>query len=96
MFENCILNTKDAFWHAKNVTVRNSTLKGEYLAWFSEGLTLINCKIIGTQPVFYCKDCGKAIIDDVDNPGGNVMKHWYDDEVRKGHGVEFEDFLDDD
>jgi hypothetical protein len=38
----------------------------------------------------------KAIIDDVDNPGGNVMKHWYDDEVRKGHGVEFEDFLDDD
>ena len=31
-------------------------MKGEYLAWFSEGLTLINCKIIGTQPLCYCKD----------------------------------------
>jgi hypothetical protein len=51
-----VLDTKDAFWHAKNITVRNSTVKGEYLAWFSEGLTLINCKIIGTQPLCYCKD----------------------------------------
>ncbi|MBQ1952642.1 MAG: DUF3737 family protein, partial [Alistipes sp.] len=31
------LDTKDAFWHAKNVTVKNSTVKGEYLAWFSDG-----------------------------------------------------------
>ena len=31
-------------------------VKGEYLAWFSEGLTLINCKIIGTQPLCYCKN----------------------------------------
>ena len=31
-------------------------VKGEYLAWFSEGLTLVNCKIIGTQPLCYCKD----------------------------------------
>ncbi|MDE6759473.1 MAG: DUF3737 family protein, partial [Lachnospiraceae bacterium] len=40
----------------KNVTVRNSIVKGEYLGWFSEGLTLINCKIIGTQPLCYCKN----------------------------------------
>ena len=26
------------------------------MAWFSEGLTLINCKIIGTQPLCYCKN----------------------------------------
>ena len=38
------------------MTVRNSTVKGEYLAWFSEGLTLIGCHIIGTQPLCYCKD----------------------------------------
>ena len=38
------------------VTVRNSTVKGEYLAWYSENLTLINCKIIGTQPFCYCKN----------------------------------------
>jgi len=50
------LDTKDALWHSKNVTVKNSTLKGEYLEWFSEGLTLINCKIIGTQPLCYCKN----------------------------------------
>ena len=28
VFENCDFDTKDAFWHAKNVTVRNSTVKG--------------------------------------------------------------------
>ena len=54
--ENCNLDTKDAFWHSKNVTVRDSVIKGEYLAWFSENLTLINCKIIGTQPLCYCKN----------------------------------------
>ena len=41
---------------SKNITVENTTLKGEYLAWFSEGLTLKNCHIIGTQPFCYCKD----------------------------------------
>lgn len=28
VFENCTFDTKDAFWHAKNVTVRNSVVKG--------------------------------------------------------------------
>ena len=31
VFENCEFNTKDAFWHARNVTVKNSVIKGEYL-----------------------------------------------------------------
>lgn len=53
---DCVLDTKDAFWHSENVTVRNSVVKGEYLAWFSDGLTLIDCKIIGTQPLCYCKN----------------------------------------
>lgn len=56
VFENCVLDTKDAFWHSKGVTVKDSVIKGEYLAWYSEGLTLIHCKIIGTQPLCYCKD----------------------------------------
>lgn len=55
LIENCYLDTKDAFWHSKNVTVRNSTVKGEYLAWYSENLTLENCIIIGTQPLCYAK-----------------------------------------
>lgn len=50
------LDTKDAFWHSKNVIVRNSIVRGEYLGWFSEGLTLIDCKIIGTQPLCYCRN----------------------------------------
>lgn len=50
------LDTKDAFWHSRNVTVRNSVVKGEYLGWFSDGLTLIDCKIIGTQPLCYCEN----------------------------------------
>ena len=56
VIENADLDTKDAFWHSKNVTVRNSIVKGEYLGWFSEGLTLDHCKIIGTQPLCYCKN----------------------------------------
>ena len=51
-----MFDTKDAFWHAKNVTIRNSVVKGEYLAWYSENLTFENCKISGTQPLCYCKN----------------------------------------
>ena len=36
--------------------MENSVVKGEYLGWFSENLTLVNCKIIGTQPLCYCKN----------------------------------------
>lgn len=56
VFENCVFDTKDAFWHAKNIVVKNSVIKGEYLAWYSENITFENCKIIGTQPLCYCKD----------------------------------------
>ncbi|MCR5208931.1 MAG: DUF3737 family protein [Lachnospiraceae bacterium] len=56
VFEDCDLDTKDAFWHAKNVTVKNSIIKGEYLAWYCENVTFENCTIIGTQPLCYCKD----------------------------------------
>ena len=55
-FVNCDFRTKDAFWHSKNVTVRDSYVGGEYLAWYSENLTLINCTIEGTQPLCYCKN----------------------------------------
>ncbi len=54
-FENCNFDTKDAFWHAKNIMVRDSIVKGEYLAWYSENITFENCRIIGTQPLCYCK-----------------------------------------
>lgn len=56
VFDGCVFDTKDAFWHAKNITVRNSVIKGEYLAWYSENITFENCKIIGTQPLCYCKN----------------------------------------
>lgn len=56
VIEDCVLDTKDAFWHSENVMVVNSEVKGEYLGWFSDGLTLINCKISGTQPLCYCKN----------------------------------------
>ena len=54
-FVNCNFDTKDAFWHAKNVVVKDSTIKGEYLAWYCENVTFENCTIIGTQPLCYCK-----------------------------------------
>jgi len=56
IFDHCSFDTKDAFWHGKNVTVRNSVVKGEYLGWYSDGLTLESCKITGTQPLCYCKN----------------------------------------
>ena len=56
VFEHCVFDTKDAFWHAKNVTVRNSIIKGEYLAWYCENVTFEHCRIIGTQPLCYCKN----------------------------------------
>lgn len=60
-FENCNFDTKDAFWHAKNVVVKDSVIKGEYLAWYCENVTFERCKIIGTQPLCYCK--GLKLID---------------------------------
>ena len=55
VFENCVIDTKDAFWHARDVVVKNSVVKGEYLAWYSENVTFENCVIYGTQPLCYCK-----------------------------------------
>ncbi len=55
VFRNCVLDTKDAFWHAENITVYDSVVKGEYLAWYSTNLHLVRCRIIGTQPLCYCK-----------------------------------------
>lgn len=55
VFTNCQFDTKDAFWHAKNVLVKDSLIKGEYLAWYCENVTFENCTIIGTQPLCYCK-----------------------------------------
>lgn len=61
VFEDCNFVTRGAFWHAKNIVVRNSVLQGEYLAWYSENVTFEHCKIIGTQPLCYCK--GLKLID---------------------------------
>ena len=33
-----------------------SVVKGEYLGWYSENLTLEKCRITGTQPLCYCKN----------------------------------------
>lgn len=56
VFENCEFDTKDAFWHGENIIVRDSIIRGEYFAWYSDGLTLENCTLIGTQPLCYCKN----------------------------------------
>lgn len=55
------INTKDAFWHSRDVTVEDCEVTGEYLGWYSENLTLVRCHIKGTQPLCYCK--GLRLID---------------------------------
>ena len=48
---NQYLDTKDAFWHSKNVTVYDSVVKGEYPAWYAENIEFVRFKIMGTQPL---------------------------------------------
>ncbi len=55
VFERCDIISRDAFWHARDVTVRNSVLRGEFLGWYSENLTLENCRILSSQPLCYCR-----------------------------------------
>lgn len=38
------------------MVVRNSTVKGEYPAWYCENVTFENCRIMGTQPLCYYKN----------------------------------------
>ena len=63
---NCVLDTKDAFWHAKNVTIEDSIVKGEYLAWYAENIRFVRCKIIGTQPLCYVKE---LVLEDCEMEG---------------------------
>lgn len=58
---NSVLDTKDAFWHGKNIIVYDSEVRGEYLGWYSENLKFVRCRIIGTQPLCYCK---KLVLED--------------------------------
>ena len=36
--------------------MRDSVIKSEYLAWYAEDITFERCRIIGTQPLCYCKN----------------------------------------
>lgn len=56
VLEGCELDTKDAFWHARDVVIRDSLVRGEYLGWYSENVTFERCRIVGTQPLCYCKN----------------------------------------
>ena len=65
VFENCNFDTKDAFWHAKNITVCNSIVKGEYLAWYSENITFENCTMIDCDLSFERSEVEADIIGDI-------------------------------
>ena len=66
VFENCIFDTKDAFWHGENITVKNSVIKSENLARYSDGLTLIDCTLTGR---IWVPEVGELIMDDEDAKG---------------------------
>ena len=50
---NAKITTKDSFWECENVTVYDSELDGEYLAWHSKNVKLVRCHISGEQPLCY-------------------------------------------
>ena len=60
--KNCRVESEYFLFECNNIKLsgvkmkKNSGLKGEYLGWYSDGLTLINCHIVGTQPLCYCKN----------------------------------------
>ena len=45
--------TKDSFGECENVTICNSILDGEYLAWHSKNVRLVNCHLAGEQLLCY-------------------------------------------
>ena len=51
-------------------------MKGEYLAWYSDGLTLINCRIIGTQPFCYCRNLKLIDCEMVDTISALKNQRW--------------------
>lgn len=50
---NAKIVTKDSFWECDGVTVYDSDLNGEYLAWHSKNVRLVRCHISGEQPLCY-------------------------------------------
>ena len=62
VFENCVFDTKDAFWHAKNVVVRDSVVKGEYQPLcYCKGLKLIDCEMEGADLAFERSEVQAAV-----------------------------------
>ena len=53
----------------------DSVVKGEYLAWYSENLHLIRCKIIGTQPLCYAKG---LVLEDCTTEGCDLAFEYSD------------------
>ena len=47
------ITSKDSFWECENVTVYDSELNGEYLAWHSINIKFVLCHISGEQPLCY-------------------------------------------
>ena len=71
---NAKITTKDSFWECENVTVYDSELNGEYLAWHSKNIKFVRCHISGEQPLCYMdhvtledctfdKECDRAFED---------------------------------
>lgn len=46
------------FWHDHGLKISGSEMTENCRAalWYSDGLTLENCRIIGTQPLCYCRN----------------------------------------
>jgi hypothetical protein len=53
VIKNSILNSKDSFWNCEDVEVYDSVIIGEYIAWNSKNIKLVNCKIESNQGFCY-------------------------------------------
>ena len=62
------------------MTVFDSVVKGEYLAWYSENLRLVRCKIIGTQPLCYAKN---LVLEDCEMEGADPVSYTHLDVYKR-------------
>lgn len=76
LLQHADITTKDALWESEDVTVMDSRLDGEYLAWHSKNLRLVRCHISGTQPLCYCS--GLVLEDCTFDPGCDLAFEYSD------------------
>lgn len=66
--DHCFFNLRYPFWHDHGLRITDSEMTEMCRAalWYTENVTFENCKIIGTQPLCYCRNLKLADCEMID------------------------------